>query len=116
MAFRRTGVTTLSDALLVITSLPDRGTAESLAEKLITAGLAACVNISATVTSVYRWQEEVQRDNEVLLTIKTRTGRYAELQDAIVAAHPYELPEVIAVPITAGLPEYLAWIDTCTTD
>jgi len=106
----------LNDRLLVITTLPDRAAAESLADRLVGDRLAACVNIGAAVTSVYLWEGRQQHDSEVMLTIKTTTARYPALQDAIVAAHPYELPEVIAVPITAGLPEYLAWIETCTTD
>ena len=104
----------LTEHLLVITTLPDRQAAQALAEQLIGMRLAACVNISAPVTSVYRWQEEVQHDTEVMLTIKTRRAHWQALQDAIAARHLYELPELIAVPIIAGSPDYLAWIDTCT--
>jgi periplasmic divalent cation tolerance protein len=106
----------MSQPLLVITTLPDQASAESLADRLVRDRLAACVNIGAAVTSVYLWEGRQQHDSEVTLTIKTTGQRYPALQDAIVAAHPYELPEVIAVPITAGLPQYLAWIETCTTD
>jgi periplasmic divalent cation tolerance protein len=106
----------LSDYLLVITTLPDAAAAHAMAELLVRNKLAACVNVGAPVTSVYTWQDQVQQDPEVMLTIKTRSARFDALRDAIVAAHPYELPEVIAVPITAGHPAYLAWIDTCTTD
>jgi periplasmic divalent cation tolerance protein len=106
----------LNDCLLVITTLPDQTTAASLADRLVRDRLAACVNIGAAVTSVYLWEGRQQHDSEVMLTIKTTASRYPALQDAIVAAHPYELPEVIAVPITAGLPQYLAWIETCTSD
>jgi periplasmic divalent cation tolerance protein len=87
-----------------------------MAKRLVEAGLAACVTIGAPATSIYRWQGAVQQDAEVPLTIKTRAARLDALQAAILAGHPYELPEVIAVPITAGLPDYLAWIDSCTTD
>lgn len=111
-----TTASTLTEFLIVITTLPDRDTAVSLAADLVRARLAACVNIGAPVTSVYEWQGTVQQENEVVLTIKTHERRLAALRDEIVARHPYELPEVIAVPITAGLSGYLAWIDSCTSD
>ena len=104
----------MPETLLVITTLPDQDAAERLAESLVETGLAACVNIGATVTSIYRWDGRLQRGTELILTIKTTRARYPALEKAIVDGHPYELPEVIAVPITAGLPEYLAWIEACT--
>ncbi len=104
----------MTDALLVITTMPDQAGAEALARQLVEEKLAACVNIGGPVTSVYRWDESLQRGTEVVLTIKTTRFRYPALQARIAEQHPYELPEVIAVPITSGLPEYLAWIETCT--
>lgn len=101
-------------ALLVLTNLPDRASAETLAAALVEAGLAACVNILAPCRSVYRWQGVVEAADEVPLLIKTSSTRYAALEAAIRARHPYELPEVIAVPITQGLPDYLAWVDAET--
>lgn len=106
----------MTETLLVITTMPDQASAERLADSLVSRGLAACVNIGAPVTSVYRWDGALRHDREHLLTIKTSRGRYPALEQAIVEQHPYELPEVIAVPITAGLPDYLAWIETCTRD
>jgi periplasmic divalent cation tolerance protein len=106
----------MDETLLVITTLPDQEAAERLAQTLIEGHLAACVNIGAPVTSIYRWEGAIQRDSEHLLTIKTTRRCYAALERAILDQHPYELPEVIAVPITAGLTDYLAWIDTCTND
>jgi len=97
-------------ALLVLTNLPDRAAAERLAETLVEQRLAACVNLLAPCRSVYRWKGELQRDEEHPLLAKTTTERYPALQAAIRAAHPYELPEIIAVPIERGLPEYLKWI------
>lgn len=97
-----------------MTTLPDQASAETLGERLVQQHLAACVTIGAPVTSLYHWQGELQRDTERVVTIKTRQARFDALREAIVALHPYELPEVIAVPITAGHPDYLAWIDTCT--
>jgi len=101
--------------LVVLTNLPDRAAAERIAELVIEKKLAACVNILAPCRSVYRWKGAVQHDEEHPLLVKTTTERYAELERAIRAAHPYELPEIIAVPIERGLPEYLGWVSAETT-
>ena len=100
--------------LLVLTNLPDRETAERLAGVLVEQRLAACVNILAPCGSVYRWQGAVQREEEHPVLIKTTAERYPALEAAIRAAHPYELPEIIAVPIERGLPAFLAWVDAET--
>ena len=99
-----------SDTLLVFTNLPDRASADKLAGELVSHSLAACVNILSPCSSVYRWKGDLQRDEEHPLLIKTTRDRYAALEMAIRAAHPYELPEIIAVAASAGLPEYLAWV------
>jgi periplasmic divalent cation tolerance protein len=101
-------------ALLVYTNLPDRAAAEKLAEALVEQRLAACVNIVGPCRSVYRWQGVVQKDEEHLMLIKVSAARYADLEQAIRAAHPYELPEIVAVPIERGLPAYLEWVDAET--
>ena len=95
---------------LVLTNLPDRAAAERLADEVIASRLAACVNILAPCRSVYRWKGEVQHDEEHPVLIKTSAERYAALEAAIRRLHPYELPEIIAVPIVAGLVDYLAWV------
>ncbi len=100
--------------LLVLTSLPDRESAERLARLLIEERLAACVNILAPCSSVYRWNGETQQDEEHPLLIKTAADRYAELEAAIRANHPYELPEIVAVSISHGLPAYLQWVESET--
>lgn len=97
-------------ALLVLTNLPDRASAEQLADALIEARAAACVNILAPCRSVYRWQGAVRHDEEHPVLIKTTRQAYAALEAAIRARHPYELPEIVAVPIEHGLPAYLAWL------
>lgn len=97
-------------ALLVITNLPDRDSAERLAERLVGERLAACVNILAPCRSVYRWKDAVQHDEEHPMLIKTTAERYAALERALREGHPYELPEIIAVPIDRGLPAYLDWV------
>ena len=101
-------------AMLVITNLPDRAAAERLAERVIGERLAACVNILAPCRSVYRWKGAVQHDEEHPMLIKTTAERYAALERALREGHPYELPEIIAVPIDRGLPEYLSWVETET--
>jgi len=98
-------------ALLVFTNLPDRAAAERVADLLIEKKLAACVNILAPCRSVYRWKDAVQHDEEHPVLIKTTAARYAELEHALRSAHPYELPEIIAVPIERGLAAYLDWVD-----
>ena len=100
--------------LLVLTNLPDRESAESLASLLIERRLAACVNLLAPCVSVYRWQDQIQHEEEHPLLIKTVSARYAELEASIRANHPYELPEIIAVPMTGGLPAYLQWVESET--
>jgi periplasmic divalent cation tolerance protein len=103
------------DALLVLTNLPDADSARALAEHLVAERLAACVNILAPCGSVYRWQGKVEDAREVPLLIKTTEARYAALEAAIRAHHPYELPEIVAVPMSHGLPAYFDWLAAETT-
>ena len=100
--------------ILVITNLPDRGAAMSLAHTLVDERLAACVNVLADCTSVYRWQGKSETTGEVPVFIKTLEQHYARLEQLLKAMHPYELPEIIAVPISSGLPSYLKWIENET--
>lgn len=101
-------------ALIVITSTPDRDVALKIARALIERKLAACVNILAEVTSVYRWQGKLETAAEVPLMIKTRAAIYDDVEAVIKNLHPYELPEIVAVPIERGLPDFLEWINTET--
>ena len=96
--------------LLVLTNLPDRAAAEKLADALIEQRVAACVNILAPCRSVYRWKNDLQHDEEYPMLIKTTAERYDALEAAIRAGHPYELPEIIALPVERGLPAYLDWV------
>jgi periplasmic divalent cation tolerance protein len=96
--------------LLVLTNLPDRAAAERIADLLVEQRLAACVNVLAPCRSVYRWKGALQRDEEHPVLIKTTSERYAALEQALRAAHPYELPEIVALPIERGLPAYLEWV------
>lgn len=102
------------DCRLVLSTCPDQDTALALATRLVEQGLAACVNVVPGLTSIYRWEGALHRDPEVLLLIKTAAGRLDALVKGLRRLHPYELPEIIALPITAGLPEYLNWVSQCT--
>lgn len=99
-----------SEVLLVLTNLPDRESAEKLARALVERRVAACVNILGEARSVYRWKGEIETATEVPVLIKTPADRYGDLETAIRTQHPYELPEIIAVPLTRGLPAYLDWV------
>ena len=102
------------DTYLVITNLPDRDSAAKLARALIEKRLAACINILSPCRSVYRWKGKIEDAEEFPMLIKTTRERYDELEAAIRAGHPYELPEIIAVPLAGGLPAYLEWVDSET--
>lgn len=97
-------------ALLCLSACPDTATAHRIAESLVSRGLAACVNVLPGVQSIYRWQGRTERADETLLFAKTTAAQFAALREQIVAMHPYELPEIVAVEIADGLPSYLAWI------
>lgn len=101
--------------LLALCTCPDHTCAEAIANRLVEDGLAACVNILPAISSVYRWQGSLETSQESMLLIKTRSERYPEIERSIRKLHPYELPEVIAVSVAQGLPDYLRWIEQCTT-
>lgn len=102
------------EVLVVMTNAPNRETAETLARALIDARAAACVNILSPCTSIFRWQGAVETAEEVPVFIKTTAARYAEVEALVRGLHPYELPEIVAVPVGRGLPGYLAWIEAET--
>lgn len=103
-----------SDFLLVITNLPDAASAENLAHRVIESRAAACVNQLSPCVSTYRWENNIESVTEVPLLIKTTKAAYPRLEQLVREAHPYELPEIIAVSVTAGLPAYLNWVDAET--
>jgi periplasmic divalent cation tolerance protein len=98
-----------------MTNMPDRASAMELAKALVADRLAACVNVLAGAESVYRWRGKVETATEVPVLIKTAERRLADLEAAILARHPYELPEIITVPLVAGLAGYLDWVLTEVT-
>ena len=97
-------------ALLVIANCPDEAAANRIALAVVEAKLAACVNLLPRVQSIYRWQGAVESASEVPLLIKTTAGRYDALEAVIRDLHPYDVPEIIALPVAAGLPAYLDWL------
>jgi len=100
--------------ILVLTTLPDAESARTLARALVEGRLAACVTIGAPVESMYHWQGAIETAREVPVTVKTRGDLFDDVAAMIRSRHPYELPEILAVPINDGLPAYLAWIDAET--
>ncbi len=103
------------DQILVLTNVPDAAVAKTLAERLISDGLAACVNILAPCRSIYHWQGRTESAEEIPLLIKTTLTRYMEVEAMICKLHPYELPEILQVPLTGGLPAYLQWVASETS-
>lgn len=99
-----------ADVVLVLTQVPDRAAAEALAQALIESRLAACVSIGAPVDSLYHWRGQIEKAKETPIVIKTAAARYAAVEAAIRARHPYELPEILAVPVTGGHAPYLGWV------
>jgi len=99
-----------ADYVLVLCTAPTADVATELARGLVAEKLAACVNFFAQVSSVYTWKGVLEQQQEVQLLIKTRRERYADVERWLVEHHPYEVPEVVAIPIQAGSAQYLAWL------
>ncbi|HEY7511411.1 MAG TPA: divalent-cation tolerance protein CutA [Vicinamibacteria bacterium] len=97
--------------IVALTTVGTQDDADRIARALVERGLAACVNVVPGLISTYRWKGAVQREGELLLVIKTRAERFEALREALLALHPYEVPELIALPIEAGHAPYLAWLD-----
>ncbi|MDE2600524.1 MAG: divalent-cation tolerance protein CutA [Rhodocyclaceae bacterium] len=107
----------MSEVLLLLSNLPDEASAGVLAAHLVEHRLAACVNQLAPCRSVYRWQGQVEQASEIPLLIKTTRERYAAVEAAVRELHPYDVPELIAVPIELGLSAYLSWVaQECTPE
>ncbi len=97
--------------IVVYITTPDLDTAKKLADTLVENKLAACVNITQKVHSVYYWQGNIEREDEFLLIIKTREDRFTKLEETVKEIHPYTVPEIIAIPVVRGSQDYLNWID-----
>lgn len=102
------------EVLVVLTSWPDAATARAAARQLIEERLAACANLVPAIESIYRWEGKLETANEVLMILKTTIGRYAQLETRVKALHPYDVPEILGLPVTEGLNAYLRWAqDAC---
>jgi periplasmic divalent cation tolerance protein len=103
-----------TDTMLVLTTVADAAQAERIARALVEERLAACVTTLGAARSVYRWQGEVEAADELPLLIKTTAERWPELRERLRALHPYEVPEMIVLPVADGLPAYLDWLRAST--
>jgi periplasmic divalent cation tolerance protein len=100
----------MDEVIVVLTNLPDREAALRLARELVSRRLAACVNVLAECSSVYRWRGALEEAREVPVLAKTRAALFPEVEALVRELHPYELPELVAVPVVRGLAEYLDWV------
>jgi len=105
----------MTDAMLVFTTLPNADAAVELSRSVVNEKLAACANILPAIRSIYRFKDKVQDDNEVLVLLKTRQEQFERLRARILELHPYEVPEVIAIPVEQGYQGYLDWIAEVTS-
>jgi periplasmic divalent cation tolerance protein len=100
----------MSDVRIVLITAPDLAVAATLGRALVEERLAACANLVPQITSIYRWEGAVQEDSEVLIVVKTSAGRVAALTERVLALHPYEVPEVLVLPVDSGAAAYLDWV------
>ena len=96
--------------LLALSTFPDRETAQKISNQLVTEKFVACANILPAIESIYRWKNKIESGNETLVFFKLSKDRQSAFQDKLRSLHPYEVPEIIFLPISAGLPEYLRWV------
>lgn len=104
----------MSEYILIFSTISSKDEADKLAKTLVDQKLAACVNIIRGISSIYEWKDKICIDDEILLLIKSRKDLFDEIKSAIISLHPYELPEIISIPIIDGLDPYLKWIDENT--
>lgn len=102
-----------TEVRIVLVTTPDAANAAELTRTLVEERLAACGNIVPLVTSIFRWQDEVQQESESLLLLKTSVDRFAALRDRVLELHPYDVPEVLSLPVDAGSGDYVNWLGDC---
>ncbi|MBI5299254.1 MAG: divalent-cation tolerance protein CutA [Deltaproteobacteria bacterium] len=100
----------MTDAIVALSTIDSEKEAKKIAKALVETHIAACVNIIPKITSIYEWKEEICEEEELLLVIKTQQNRLEELKVTLEELHPYEVPELIVLPITDGFPDYLSWL------
>jgi periplasmic divalent cation tolerance protein len=111
LRFKKGTIPVMSEPIVILIACPPGEPAATLAHGLVEAGLAACVNHLPGMRSTYRWKGEVVTDAEDLLLVKTTRGRFAALEAFVVEHHPYEVPEIVALPMVEGHTPYLAWLE-----
>ncbi len=100
-----------TEHIVILCTCPDHKSAEKLARGLVEGRLAACINLVPGLTSIYPWRGKIERDSEVLMVIKSRRDRYRDIEQFILKNHPYEIPELVALPVVSGSEGYLHWVD-----
>jgi periplasmic divalent cation tolerance protein len=100
----------MSKVHVLFSTVDSRNAAEQIATTVVSERLAACVNILSSVSSIYRWKKEIQQEQEFLLILKTSTDRLQDLVDRVKTLHPYEVPEILSLPVEKGYPPYLSWV------
>ena len=100
------------EILLALSTFPDAEIARRISNQLVTESFAACANILPTIESIYRWRSKIESGNEILVLFKLGEDRKSAFQDKLRSLHPYDIPEIIFVPVASGLPEYLRWVTT----
>ena len=103
----------MTEAIVTFCTCPDLNTAEKIARHLVENKQAACVNVLPGITSIYRWNNHIETAEEHLLVIKSASQYYEAIENTIRSHHPYEIPEIVALPIDRALPEYINWINSC---
>ena len=103
-------VNTHAHTLVILCTMPDSKTAQAVATTLVSEHLAACINITGPMTSIYHWEGQLEQATEHLLLIKTTSTTYPQLETRLKALHPYEVPEILALPVAGGLASYLEWL------
>lgn len=104
----------MTDAIVVLITTPSSEVGSKIATELLDNKLAACVNIASPITSIFRWKGKVEDAQENLLIVKTKASLFSELEKVVKMSHPYECPEIIAIPIVAGSSDYLNWLNSET--
>jgi periplasmic divalent cation tolerance protein len=106
----------MPDTIQILTTVPDKSLAMQIGRALVEARLAACVQIAGPVESIYRWRGQIETANEWQCWIKTTRDRYSEVEQAIRRMHPYEVPEILAMPIVEGQLDYMQWLERSLVD
>jgi len=99
-----------NNIVLALSTFPDREVAQRISDQLVTGKFVACANILPGIESIYRWRKKIESANETLVFFKLSEDRQSAFQEKLRSLHPYEVPEIIFVPVSSGLPEYLRWV------